>query len=176
MPIPSSHLQERLHFAYVHAVVAKAGATCQPYNPDYGTDARISAIKIKPSGGYAKSTVGFECQLKSSTSCEINDQHVVYDLDANTYNHLVAFEDMFGILILFRLPKREVDWLEISEDVMCLRNCCYWLHLTGKKTKNISSKRIFIPRHQLFNPEAVKQLLNQVKQKQAAFRRWSSSK
>lgn len=175
MPIPIEHMMERLHFAYVHAVVARAGATCQPYIQDYGSDARISAIRAKPTGGFAKTAIGFECQLKATTTWKFEDENIVYDLDADAYNKLIELEDMFGILILFRMPKDPLEWLEITENIFYMRHCCYWMLLTGERTTNTSTKRIFIPTQQLFDPQAVTDLLEQVKQRNAEFRRWRNS-
>ncbi len=175
MPIPIEHMMERLSFAFVNAVVARAGATCQPYNQDYGSDARISAIRALPNGKYAKSAIGFECQLKSTINCDIKNEHVVYDLDADDYNKLVELEDMFGILILLCLPKKKVDWLQITENALSLRNCCYWKLLKGETTTNTSTKRIFIPTQQLFDPHAVTELLEEVRKRNAEFRRWRMS-
>ncbi len=175
MPIPIEHMMERLQFAYVRAVVATAGATCQPYNEDYGSDARISAITALPNGKFSKSATGFECQLKASTTCVFDNGHVVYDLDAHAYNRLVSLEDMFGILILFRMPKRRDLWLTANEDILSLRYCCYWELLTGDTTTNTSTKRIKIPQHQLFDPAAVIYLLERVAKRQAEYRRWRKS-
>ena len=176
MAIPLDHMKERLHFAYVRAVVARAGATCRPYyDDDYGIDARITAIKLRANGKPGPTSVGFECQLKATTTWEIKDDQIVYDLDADAYNKLVELEDMFGILILLRLPDDPDSWLNVSEDIMCMRHCCYWKLLTGETTTNTGTKRIFIPRQQLFNPQAVTDLLEQVRQRQAEFRRWSMS-
>jgi len=177
MPIPLEHMKERLNFAYVHAVVAKAGATCQPYSDDYGIDARISAIKQKPNGKFGPTAVGFECQLKATTTWEFKDENIVYDLDADAYNNLVELEDRFGILILYRLPK-DADpdaWLKVSEDVLSMRHCCYWKLLTGEITPNTSTKRIWIPKQQLFDSQAVTKLLDQVRQRNEEFRRWRMS-
>ena len=169
-------MKERLSYAYVHAVVARAGATCQPYQQDYGSDARISAIRARLNGGYAKSANGFECQLKATTAWQIREQTVVYDLDAKAYNKLVELEDMFGILILVCLPADETDWLRVAESALSLRKCCYWIHLTGETVSNASAKRIWIPRQQLFDTDAVTQLLARVDRRNAEFRRWERSR
>ena len=175
MAIPLDHMKERLHFAYVHAVVARAGATCQPLSEDYGIDATISAIKRKPNGKYGPTSISFECQLKATTKLELRDDQIVYDLDAKAYNNLVELENRFGILILYRLPKNPDEWLKVSGDALCMETCCYWKLLTGDTTTNTDSKRICIPKQQLFDTHAVTYLLDKVRQRQAEFRRWMTS-
>ena len=177
MPIPLNHMKERLHFAYVRAVVARAGATLQPYDDDYGIDARISAISLTQEGKYIAKGGAFDCQLKATTDWEIRDEHIVYDLDVRAYNNLVELEDRIGVLILYRLPKQSDPdaWLTVSKDNLIMRTCCYWKLLKGEKTTNTSTKRICIPTQQLFDPQAVTKLLDQVRQRNEEFRRWRMS-
>lgn len=176
MPIPLEHMMERLHFAYVRAVVARAGATCQPYyTDDYGMDARISAIKLRPNGKPGPTSLGFECQLKATTTWDVKDDKIVYDLNADSYNKLVELEDMFGILILYRLPKNPEEWLDVSDKVLSMRKCCHWKLLTGDTIPNTSTKRVFIPKRQLFDPQAVTHLLEEVRKRNEEFRRWRMS-
>ena len=164
MPIPRKHIQERLQRAYVEAVVAKAGATCTPYHQDYGLDLRINDIRQSSKGNYQPSGIAFECQLKASTQCEQKHEHVVYDIKKEAYNKLVELESGLAILIVFKLPKNTQEWLKVEEDMFYMKHCCYWIHLTGEATKNKYTQRIRIPRNQIFTPQAVQDLLMQVRQ------------
>lgn len=165
MPIPSSHMKEQLQFSYVNAVVARSGAKCTPPPSDYGMDVIISEVKILPDGSFTDTSFLFHGQLKATTRCKIRNDYVVYDLDVKTYNKLVQWEgNAPAILIVFKLPKNEQEWLNLDEDVLCMRNCCYWMRLEGKVSTNVSSKTIKIPREQVFDPQAVTYLLDQVRQ------------
>lgn len=177
MPLPLNHMKERLHLAYVRAVVARAGATFQPYDEDYGIDARISAVSLTPDGKYIAKGSAFDCQLKATTDWEIKDEHIVYDLDVKAYNNLVELKERLGILILYRLPKQpDPDaWVTVSKDNLTMRTCCYWKLLTGDKTTNTSTKQICIPTQQLFDHQAVTDLLEEVRKRNEEFRRWRMS-
>lgn len=164
MPIPPDHIKERLSNAYVSAVVARAGATFTPKHPEYGTDAYIQSVTQLPSGKYAPTGHLFLCQLKATTTSELEDDYVVYDMEVQAYNKLANWEGTAPcILVLFRLPKNPEEWLTLDEEQLLLKRCCYWLHITGPPSTNESSQRIRIPRTQMFTPEAVTELLEKVK-------------
>jgi hypothetical protein len=42
---------------------------------------------------------------------------------------------------------------------MVLRNCCYWMQLSGTVTDNTSTKRIRIPRKNLLSVDGIREIL-----------------
>lgn len=63
------------------------------------------------------------------------------------------------LLILFCMPHDSNEWLTCTHDNLILRNCCYWVLLTGDKTSNTVSKTIRVPKNQLLTPLALSALL-----------------
>lgn len=176
MSIPLRHMMEYLQIAYVRAVVARAEATYQTYEQDYGIDGRISAIRgLTPEGKPIPDICAFDCQLKATRNWKIENDHVKFDLDVRAYNTLIALQDRLGILILYRLPKNIDKWLTVSEESLCMRKCCYWKLLSGEPTTNTSTKQVCIPQSQLFDTSAVTYLLDQVRQRNEDIRRWRMS-
>ena len=164
MPLPPEHIQERLHFAYVEAVAAKAGANFVRVTNDYGADAMVTEVVESAGGKFSATSTLFSCQLKATTRCTIKEDEVVYDMDVEAYNKLVNPVRGLIILILLRLPKDGGEWLNINEDAFCMKHCCYWIRLKGDPSSNVRSRRIKIPRHQLFDPQAVAHLLELARQ------------
>jgi len=163
MPIPISHMKERLSVAYVRTVTAKAGATFLTTDgTEYGTDASIQRVNLLPNGRYTGTGWTLHCQLKSTTTWSVGDDKIIYDMEVDAYNKLVCWEGSPCILVLFRLPKNEEEWVNLDELKLELRNCCYWTHLVGEPSTNLRTTRIEIPRTQLFNPDAVNYLLNRL--------------
>lgn len=163
MPIPLSHMKERLSVAYVKAVIAKAGAISMgPDGIEYGTDVVARKVKVLPNGKYSGTGWPLHCQLKATTTWIEKNQDIVYDLSVDAYNKLASWEGSPCILVLFRLPKDSSEWLKLDENSLELRNCCYWTHLKGTPSTNRSSVRITIPRNQLFSPKAVSNLLDKI--------------
>ena len=165
MSIPLDHIKERLSLSYVSAIVARAGAACRPVpSPEYGTDAYIIKINKLPNGKVVETGVIIPCQIKSTTKCEFNDDSVIYDMEVDSYNKLIEWEGIDVLLIVFCLPKNDDEWVSIDENQLVMKNCSYWIHLSGTPSPNKSSQRIFIPRSQIFTPESVKVLLERVRE------------
>ncbi len=163
MSLTTQHIEEALCFAYVQAVAGRAGVNIFVPLHDYGVDICFEAINILPNGRRLSSRVSLSSQLKASKNCFFTEEAVGYDLEAKAYNDLVGktadgVERPF-ILIVFCLPKNPAEWLEVREEQLLLRKCCYWHHLVGEPTNNVGTKRIYIPRSQLFTPDALKTLL-----------------
>lgn len=164
--ITTPHRQEQLSRAYINAVVAHAGHIFQPASElDYGVDGCVKQIKIF-NNRRCESGYSFDVQLKATTAWEIDNDYIVYDLEAKTYNDLAhrfleprATEIVLAVLCL---PENEAEWLEISQNKLVLKKCCYWCQLKEGPTENQSSKRIRIPLCNILSPESIKQILNKV--------------
>ena len=61
------------------------------------------------------------------------------------------------------LPEEEADWVSQSVDELILRRCAYWFSLRGSEpTTATSSRRLFIPREQVFSVQALQDLLRRL--------------
>ncbi len=160
MPTPESHIKERLSNAYIAAIAAKAGATYQEQGEDFGIDGVIRPVKTLENGSCVDLGFPLYCQLKATTTSTLEDSHVVYEMKVNAYNKLVQFEGCGPcILVLLRLPRDPDEWLDLNEERLLLRNCCYWTQVSGPPSRNQFTKTIRIPRTQTFTPESVEGLL-----------------
>lgn len=113
-------------------------------------------------------------QAKSTVDWEINENHVVYDLESKTYNDIVSRSaaETTLMLVLLCLPKNSADWHSVTADFTTLRNCCFYHTFKGTPVDNEkSTKRVKIPIAQLLTPDSLIQLLEAEKsrrEKQAA--------
>jgi hypothetical protein len=162
--MPRSHIEEQLSIAYVRAVAARAGVKIKfTDSPEYGTDVYLQRITHLPTGEITETGWMILCQLKATTSCKFQADSIAYDMKIDAYNKLAAWEGPTPcILVLLRLPDDFDEWLNLDEERLLLKNCCYWTRITEPVSTNVSSKRIFIPRTQLFTPEAVTELFDLV--------------
>jgi hypothetical protein len=163
--LTNQHIEEGLSRAYVQIIAARAGISIGSPHLDYGIDGTFSKIQII-NKRRIESGFKLDYQLKASISWELSDNHVIYDIEAKTYNDIIyrSREDRAVpvILILMCLPKNSVEWLENSEDHLLLRKCCYWTIFTGDFTDNFQSVRIRIPREQILTPGSLISLLESV--------------
>ena len=168
--ITKQHRQEQLSRAYVHAVAAHAGLIFEPVTTDYGVDGSIRVVQ-KREGRRLLCGHSLDVQLKATTNWVFEDDEVVYDVEAKTYNDLVdRFNEPRGtpmVLILMCLPKDEVEWLSITTEQLILRHCCFWCRIGGTRTSNTATQRIRIPRSHMLDQISVGKLLGKVKKGEA---------
>jgi hypothetical protein len=161
MSITKQHTQEALSLAFIHAVSGIAGLNVQiGARHDYGVDGTLRAVVVRD-GRRIESGVLVDFQLKASHNWSLVDDHIVYDLEVKTYNDLVTREPDTPtfILVLLCMPKLEADWISTDEQCLTLRNCCYWVTLSGPPSENKTRKRIHIPRQNVLTPLAMGAIL-----------------
>lgn len=160
------HILESLSRAYVRAIAGKAGLNLSIREYDYGVDGNFDEITIR-NNRRVESGFSLSFQLKASSHWQRDDNTVIYDLEAKTYNDLVIRRNFRMavpcILILLALPPDSSQWLIYNEDEMRLRGSCYWEYLNGIPTENRHSVRIRIPRQQRLTPESLLDLIEKVK-------------
>lgn len=154
----------------MHAVSAHAGLVFEPTSIDYGVDGSIRIVQ-KRDGRMLVCGHSLDVQLKATTDWKVENNEVVYDVEAKTYNDLVdRFNEPRGtpmVLILMCLPKDELDWLKISDEQLVLRHCCYWCRVGGTKTDNTSTQRIRIPQGHILDQRSMAELLAKVQKGEA---------
>ncbi len=165
--ITTQHIEEDLSRAYVQAIAARAGInlSLRERSHDYGIDGTFHQVSYRD-GGREESGFSLDFQLKASINAAVNEQHVIYDLDAKTFNSLVERaarkHTCPAILILLVLPQDSADWLALSEEQLVLKRCCYWTTITGALTSNAASKSIRISRSHQLTPEKLTSLIGTV--------------
>lgn len=157
--MPLSHIQERLHRAYVNAVVAMAGLKLVwDSDVEYGVDCHMQDVKPTP-GGMSESGPILQFQLKSTINWKLKENKIIYDMESIAYNKLINAEGR--LLILYCLPVKIAEWLNVNDKELILRRCCYWYYVSGPLS-NGSKKRIFIPNDQLFISSCLRDLLHKL--------------
>ncbi|WP_082511045.1 MULTISPECIES: DUF4365 domain-containing protein [unclassified Rhizobium] len=160
--ITVQHTKESLSRAFVHAIAGRAGVNCTGERAfDYGIDGTFRPVTIR-GNRRIESSFPLDYQLKATKSWNIEDTNIGYNLESKTYNDLVTRDpDGVGaVLILLCLPPEDETWVEFSEEYMTLRKCCYYTVLSGEPVTNENSTRkILIPRSNVFTADALRELL-----------------
>ena len=151
-------IQEQLSWAYVRAVVYRAGfSLSRPEVDDHGIDGTIAS--------YDSGLNRVDFQLKSSTNYAVRDGEIIYDLRAENYNRLTADDGLPQVLILYAMPSDDGLWLSQSDDELCLRKCAYWVSLMGKtKSSNVSTRRVRLPLSNVFNVDGLRGMFDRLLQ------------
>lgn len=164
MTTPIQSIEEHISLSCVGAIVSRAGATYDIVNHDYGVD--ITVRRVDSLNGKRMDMGGvFDCQLKATINWREQDNYVFYDLDSATYNKLLYRRNnstMPCFLVVMCLPKDMNQWVEVTEEVLKLRKCCYYFAVDGEPTSNKSTIRIKIPRKQLLTPQTITSLIQKI--------------
>lgn len=155
--------KQQLSVAYVHAVAARAGYTCQvPSVDDDSVDVQIGAK------GYVHDRAvicspRLEIQLKATSSLQLKPGSLSFPLGLKNFRELRVTTAIPRLLVVLLLPKNPAEWLETSEECMISRQCAYWASLLGmKETSNFRKVSVRLPRSQQFNVEQLHRLMERV--------------
>ena len=163
--LPVQTIEELLSVAYVSAVVARSGFVPNSVQHDFGVDLSVRRIGAFGSRRIDLGTF-LDLQLKASVSWSLTEEHLAFDLDADAYNRLILRREHAATpcaLVVCCLPKDESTWLDVREEELVLKKCCYYHFLDGTETTNTSSKRIHIPRSQILTPQSLKEIDSAIK-------------
>lgn len=159
-----AHRQEALCRAYVQAVAASMGVSTSVPTPDYGIDLSLRSVEQRGQR-HLDSRLQLDLQLRSTTRANISETFVSYDLDVQTYDFLREQPLIRCLLVVLVLPEDDAGWLSQSADELIVRHCAYWFSLRGADPVTAtSSVRITIPRGQVFSVQAVRAIMDRLRQ------------
>lgn len=155
--LPIQTIEELISVSYVSAIIARSGCVPNSILKDYGIDLEVRNIA---SFGNKRIDMGafLSLQLKASINWSLEDNHVVYDMEADAFNRLVFQRDNSVLpcaLVLCCLPHDSSLWMAVCEEELTIKKCCYYYFVEGPESFNTRSKRIRIPRDQLLTPESL---------------------
>lgn len=166
------NIESELSYAYLHAVVSKAGMACQVtgrHQDNNGVDAEITAWGPFTNGGYIQE-IDLKVQLKATIKTPADDgTSLSYFLEGiDRYNDLrTAAVTSHRILIVLFLPTNDQEWLSHNVDSLVMRRCAYWVSLRGAPdTVNGSGVTVKLPKSQIFNPDGLSDIAARLSRKE----------
>lgn len=168
MSLPESHLKERLHSAYIRAVISHAEHHFTPEGEgDYGIDGQVKRVlKIPYLKGsqtrhrYITGTDFFLFQLKAVEKCEQDASgNIKYGLTTNAYERFVPHVESIipMVLIVYDMPDHVSKCVIHDTKQLLMMGCCYWKFMDKKV---LEKKTVYIPPTQIFNADAVNYILD----------------
>jgi len=115
--------------AYVRAVAAVGGfSVSQPEVDDESID-----LKIVARGGEGiVFSPELNLQLKCTSRDVLDGQFIRYPVRIKNYRDLIINSQVPRLLVVVLVPENLENWLQQSEDEMCMRYCAYWVSLRGQ--------------------------------------------
>ena len=146
-----------LSFAYLSALCAMAGYTCQR-GPTPDDDSIDATVRTRGS----KRPV-FDVQLKATSSPIWYADGLHFNLKRKNYDDLREDRSLKIILLVLELPSNFETWLECGPEQLVMRRCAWWEWLSGYPGIDTDSKVVVIPESQRFSLDAMSVLMERIR-------------
>lgn len=148
--------------AYVRAVAAVAGfSVSQPEVDDDSIDLKI----VARGGEGVVFSPELNLQLKCTSRDVLDGQFIRYPVRIKNYRDLIVNSQVPRLLVVVLVPENLENWLQQSEDEMCMRHCAYWVSLRGQPERlNTANVTVELSRSNQFTVEALKSIMQRLSQ------------
>ncbi len=162
MPLNTNIMKEQFSIAFCRALAACAGMNFSKDDYDTGLDGAFKSVSRRPNGEYYPDGAQIEFQAKSTSTFVIEEEVLIYDLEAKNYRDLILTDIAWPrILIVYLLPSDQEQWMTINDDDIIMRYGAYWYSLRGLEDRdNISTVRVRIPLTNKLTPDELKRLFD----------------
>jgi hypothetical protein len=151
--------KQQFSIAYVRAVAAVAGCNTVSFAVD--EDSVDMGLRASGIPGRIRSSPQIDVQLKCTAHDIVRDDTVHFPIKRKNFDELLGQRyHIPKILIVVTVPEAIDHWIEQSEEALALRRCGYWYSLRNlKSTDNRFNVSLRIPRNQVFSPDALKKMM-----------------
>ena len=124
--LSENDIKEELSYAYVHAVAARAGFSCELIRKDRDSvDLHVCARgQLDPESSVSSPAIAL--QVKASVIDPLPDGSFDFRLTMKNYDDLRRRSLVPRILVVLAMPSDPADWLRLSEDELVLKRCAYY--------------------------------------------------
>ena len=166
--LPPIDTESELSYAYLHAVAAEAGMSCEVsgrHADKMGIDATVRAVEQ-----FAKDSLLTDLALDVQLKATIGEQNtkngkISYFLKGVERYNKLRRETVSPnrILVVLFLPPDRKGWLKWSEEELALRKCVWWVSLRGAPaTENESGQTVYLPEDQLFHADGLRDIMTRL--------------
>ena len=150
--------QEQFSRSVVFAIASRAGCAVSERNVD------DDSVDLTLCSKMLSRRPSVDVQLKCTGQDVLDDNVLKFNLSKKNYDDLRITDVLVPrILIVVRVPADIESWLEHTEDHMLVRGCGYWLNLRdAPATDNLSGSTVRIPRTNMFTPEQLTKMMEQI--------------
>jgi hypothetical protein len=157
----TNDVKEELSYAYIHAVAAAAGYSCDRPGKDRSSiDVTVTFHgKIKGCPIWRPTVL---VQAKATTSVHLNEDadRFTFHLPVKNYNDLRQKSQAPSILVVLVMPKLRDQWLTIDANGLITRRCAFWCSLRGlPDTTNTRTRAVTVLTRNRFDVAALKAIM-----------------
>lgn len=163
MLLSENNIKSELSYAYLHAVAAKAGFSCQEgsrHEDGIGVDAKIR-VRERFGSDSILTNFSIDIQLKATSTLptEANGMYS-YPLPLKNYDELRSLETGAPqLLVVLFLPGDSNEWLVHSAERLICQRCAYTLSLWGAPaSENETTQTVYLPVADVLSPAKLREL------------------
>ena len=158
--LDDNDIKEELSYAYVHAVAARAGYSCDRRPKDRDSVDAVVWARGRMDPNSIIMSPHLELQLKATSVSNIGAKYLAFKLPMKNYNDLRNHTLSPRLLLVFIMPDNAEEWLHVDEDKLIARRCTYWCNLSGEPSSNNKFRQtVHVPRTNLFTPQALQEFM-----------------
>ncbi len=147
--------KERFSLSYIEAVASHAGLQVVETKVDHDS---VDGVLISDFGRRPR----IEFQAKATARDVVRERHIDFPLSIKNYDDLRIEAINPRILIVLLIPQDTQEWVNQTDDELCLRQCAYWMSLKGQPASlNISSVTVHVPMANVFNSDQLTEMMQQ---------------
>lgn len=154
-------VKEELNLAYVLAVAASKKFSTEITRVDMDSvDATIGYSGYMVEGESTLYSPSVKLQLKATSHADIDGNFIKFPLPVKNYNDLRLRSATPRFLVILCLPELENEWLLHTDVNLILKNCAYYLDLSGEpETTNTTTITVKVPLANVFSPDTLYDLM-----------------
>lgn len=160
--MPLNQMKSRLSLAYIEAVVSQAGYQVTEIKVDNDS---VDGTLVANYGRRPR----IEFQAKATARDLVkNDGQIHYPLPIKNYNDLRIEAINPRILIVMLMPDAPDDWIEQTDDALCIRHCAYWTSIRGAPdSANTHSVTVYVPMANVFDRDQLVRMMQTAERREA---------
>lgn len=171
--LPPIEIESELSYAYLHAVAAHAGMSCECTNrhvDKMGIDAMVRACELFAHDSVL-TDIALDVQLKATVLTPVKaDGNLSYFLHGvGRYDKLrKTTTNIPRIVIVLFLPKEHSEWLTHTDEQLAIKKCAWWVSLLNAPAMdNKSGTTIYLPEVQIFNPSSLREIMTRLSKQES---------
>ncbi len=167
MLLSENNIKSELSYAYLHAVAARAGMSCDVSGRHADGDGVDAVLRVRERLADDSTLLNFavDVQLKAtSRSPPLQEGRYSHALTVPHYDKLRIQEvSPPRLLFVLFLPADPEQWLTHSEDELVARRCAYWVSLWGAPASaNDGKQTVYIPARNALSVASLRALMTRL--------------
>ena len=155
-------MKSRLSLACIEAVASQAGYQVVEIKVDNDS---VDGTLVANFGRRPR----IEFQAKATARDLVkNDGQIHYPLPKKNYDNLRIETINPRILIVMLMPDAPDDWIEQTNDALCIRHCVYWMSIRGEPdSANKESVTVHVPMENVFDKDQLVRMMRNAERMEA---------